>query len=146
MMLYLDTSALVKCYVAERGSQDVFDLLEHAEVVASSLISRAEVAAAMAKAVRLGSVSFESGRKAHRTFLNEWVDLLRLSVTEALVSRADALAWDYALRGYDAVQLASALAWQESLGIPVTLATFDYELWEAGQQAGLPVWPAKLRG
>lgn len=144
MMLYLDTSALVKCCVAERGSQDVFDLLDHAEVVASSLISRTEVAAAVAKAVRLGSVSLESGRKAHRTFLSEWADLLRLPVTEALLSRADTLAWDYALRGYDAIQLASALTWQESLGITVTLATFDYELWEAGQQAGMTVWPAKL--
>ena len=143
MMLYLDTSALVKCYVAERGSPDVFALIEHAEVVASSLISRTEVAAAVAKAVRLGWVSSESGRKAQRTFLSEWAELLRLPVTETLVSRADTLAWDYALRAYDAIQLASALTWQEAVGRPVTLATFDRELWEAGQTAGLRAWPAK---
>ena len=119
MILYLDTSALVKCYVAERGSPDVFALIEHAEVVASSLISRTEVAAAVAKAVRLGWLSSEAGRKAQRAFLSHWQEIARIPVTEALVSRADTLAWDYALRAYDAVQLASALTWQESVGTSV---------------------------
>ena len=146
MRLYLDTSALVKCYVAERGSQEVLSLTVRAEAVGSSLISRTEVAAAVAKAVRLGWLSSESGRKAHRAFLREWADCMRIPVTEALLSRADTLAWDYALRAYDAIQLASALTWQESVGMPVTLATFDRQLWEAGQKAGIEVWPAKLTG
>ena len=146
MRLYLDSSALVKCYVAEQNSQEVFDLAELAEVIASSLLSRTEVAAAVAKAVRLGWLSLEAGRKAHGTFLSQWADFLRIPVTEALLSRADTLAWDYALRGYDAVQLASALTWQESVGTSVTLATFDRQLGEAGEKAGLLVWPAKLTG
>ena len=62
-------------------------------------------------------------------------------MTEALVSRAEMVAWDYALRGYDAVQLASALTWQESIGADITLATFDRQLWEAAQQAGVHPWP-----
>jgi len=61
-----------------------------------------------------------------------------------LVARADSLAWEYGLRGYDAVHLASALLWQEALGEPVTLATFDKPLWEAAQQAGMGVWPEDL--
>ena len=54
MILYLDASALVKRYVAERGSREVIGLTTAAEIVATSLISRAEVAAALARAVRLG--------------------------------------------------------------------------------------------
>jgi hypothetical protein len=42
-------------------------------------------------------------------------------VTEALVERAEALAWDYGLRGYDAVQLASAITWQEVVGTEILL-------------------------
>lgn len=60
---------------------------------------------------------------------------------ESLVSRAEALAWEYGLRGYDAVHLAAALAWQERITMPIVLATFDRELWEAACQAGLEVWP-----
>ena len=146
MRLYLDTSALVKCYLDERASKETIELTARAEVVATSLLSRTEVAAAIAKAVRLGLLSVETGRKAQKTFLSQWADFMRIPVTEALVARADILAWDYALRAYDAIQLASALTWQESVGMPVTLATFDRQLWKAGQKAGMPVWPAKRTG
>ena len=61
------------------------------------------------------------------------------------MSRAEALAWDLALRGYDAVQLASALTWQEAVGAEVTLATFDRQLWEAGRNAGIRTWPEALK-
>ena len=116
-----------------------------ADVVATSLVSRAEVAAALAKAVRLGIVEADNGRKAQRAFARQWPDIAKVPVTEALVSRAEALAWDFALRGYDAVQLASALTWQEAVGVEITLATFDRQLWDAGKKAGVRVWPDTLQ-
>jgi len=42
--LYLDSSALVKRYVAEPGSEDVVTLMAEAAAVATSLVTRAEVA------------------------------------------------------------------------------------------------------
>jgi predicted nucleic acid-binding protein len=144
MIAYLDASALVKLYVAERGSKETTDLISRAELVATSLVSRAEMAAAFAKAVRIGLLGAESGRGAQRAFASQWTDIARVPVTESLVSRAEALAWDYALRGYDALQLASALTFQESAGTAVTLATFDRQLWKAGRKAGLPIWPERL--
>ena len=62
-------------------------------------------------------------------------------VTEALVERAEALAWEHGLRGYDTVQLASALTWQESAGQEIVLATFDQQLWEAAKRTGVRAWP-----
>jgi predicted nucleic acid-binding protein len=41
VIIYLDASALVKRYVAERGSKEVIELTAAAEIVATSLISRA---------------------------------------------------------------------------------------------------------
>jgi predicted nucleic acid-binding protein len=67
-----------------------------------------------------------------------------MRVDEHLVSRAEALAWEHGLRGYDAVHLAAAAVWQERMASPVMLATFDRELWEAARQAGLAAWPAAL--
>ena len=144
MIVYLDASALVKRYVAERGSKEVIELTAAAEIVATSLISRVEVAAAFARAVRLGMLNRESGRRAQRRFSREWPDLARVPVNETLAARAETLAWDYGLRGYDAVQLASALTWQESIGQDVFLGTFDGQLWEAAPEAGVRVWPEKL--
>jgi predicted nucleic acid-binding protein len=143
--VYLDASALVKRYVAERGSRETLELSATADVVATSLVSRAEVAAALAKAVRLGIVEPEDGRRAQRTFARQWPDIAKVPVTEALVARAEALAWDFALRGYDAVQLASAVTWQEAVGVEITLATFDRQLWDAGGNAGLQMWPETLK-
>lgn len=144
MIVYLDASALVKRYVAERGSRETGALSARADVVATSVISRAEVAAALAKAVRLGIVEADNGRKAQRAFASQWPDIAKVPVTEALMSRAEAIAWDFALRGYDAVQLASALTWQESVGAEITLATFDRQLWNAGKKTGVRVWPETL--
>lgn len=144
MIAYLDASALVKRYVAERGSAETIELTTTADVVATSLVSRAEVAAALAKAVRSGLLSDDEARKAQRTFAGEWPDLARIPVTEALVARAETLAWDHALRGYDAVQLASALTWQESVGTDIIVATFDTQLWKAARQAGMKAWPENL--
>ncbi len=61
-----------------------------------------------------------------------------------MVAQAEGLAWEQGLRGYDAVHLASALLWQSSLSRPVTLATFDRQLWDAAQLVGLEVWPEAL--
>ena len=102
------------------------------------------MAAAFAKAVRSGLLSDWGTRKARRAFSGEWQDLARIPVTEALVARAETLAWDHALRGHDAVQLASALAWQEAVGAEMVFATFDRQLWEAARQAGMEAWPESL--
>lgn len=146
MILYLDASALVKRYILEPGSQEVIALTASAAAVATSLVSRAEVAAAFARAVRLGVLDDRDGRRAQRRFAREWPDLVRVPVTEALVARAETVAWDHGLRGYDAVQLAAALTWQDSIGQDVALATFDRQLWEVTPRAGLRAWPEKLTG
>lgn len=62
-----------------------------------------------------------------------------VGVDEALAVHAGRLAGEYALRGYDAVHLASALA----LGTAETiLVTWDHDLSEAAAGAGLAVAPA----
>lgn len=144
MIVYLDASALVKKYIEEIGSEKVDRLIDQASTVGTSLISRAEVAAAVAKTVRTRTLPQDEASAALRIFRIEWADLARLQVTETTVARADTLAWQHSLRGYDAVHLAAALIWQEAIGEPVTLATFDRQLWQSGQAAGLAVWPEDL--
>ena len=144
MTLYLDASALVKRYVRERGSDDVNALMTAAVAVATSLVSRAEVAAALARAVRGRVLDEDAGQRARRKFKQDWADLARVPVTEALAARADSLAWSHGLRGYDAVQLAAALTWREAVGLEVVLATFDRELWRAAAGAGIEAWPESL--
>jgi predicted nucleic acid-binding protein len=144
VILYVDASALVKQYVVERGSREAQAFMADADIVATSIVSRAEVSAAFARAARMRLVTIEAARKAQRSFAADWPDLARVPVTEALAERAETLAWEHSLRGYDAVQLASALAWQDSVGAGVVIATFDRELWMAAAAAGLKAWPQNL--
>jgi predicted nucleic acid-binding protein len=65
--------------------------------------------------------------------------------TIALTARSEMIATN-GLRGHDAVQVASALAWQEAVGTEIVLATFDQQLWEAAPEAGVKAWPEKLSG
>lgn len=144
MILYFDTSALVKRYVIEAGTDEVNDATERAVTSGTALITRAEVTAALAKAVRIGALKQQDALASLEKFRSEWSDLIRVQVSEHLVARADTLAWEHGLRGYDAVHLAAALVWQEALGEPVTLATFDEQLWRAAEREGLVPFPVDL--
>jgi predicted nucleic acid-binding protein len=142
--LYLDTSALLKRYVVEAGSDDVIAAMATADAVVTSLVTRAEVPAAIAKAVRRRVLDDDGGRRAHRRFLHEWPDFWRMAVTDVLVARADTLVWDHGLRAYDAIQLATALTCKETiavLGTDALFATFDRQLRDAAIDAGLDTWP-----
>jgi predicted nucleic acid-binding protein len=144
VIVYLDASALVKRYVAEAGSTEVAKTITAARLLATAVISRAEVTAALAKAVRLKLATRKAAAAALSDFEADWPDLIRLEVSEAVVARAASAAWQQGLRGYDAVHLASALQWQEALGEAVTVATYDRELWKGVQASGLVPWPTDL--
>lgn len=143
MLLYLDASALVKRYVAERGSTAVMTAVGEAGAVATSMVSRAEVAGALAKAVRVGTLTETEAVAAARVFRNEWADFVRIRVTEEVIGRADEVAWRLELGGYSAVHLASALLWQEAVGGEVVLATYDGQLWRAAAGSGLGRFPER---
>lgn len=144
MILYLDASALVKRYVAEPGSTEVSAAISGTDVTGTALISRAEIAAALAKAVRVNALTAEEAAACLQVFRKEWSALVRIQVTDIVVGRADSLAWDHGLRGYDAVHLAAASVWQDALGEQVTLATFDRHLWIAAESIGLEPYPTNL--
>ena len=144
MILYLDSSGIVKKYVDENGSSEIHDAVARADAVGTASISRAEVVAALRKAVRMGVLANAEGEAAVRAFNKDWRDLIRTRLTERLVEHASKLAWNHDLRGYDAVQLASAAAWQQAVGRQVTLATFDVRLSRAARQIGLLTFPVHL--
>ena len=92
MIAYLDASALVKRYIVERGSREAIALIGEAEMTATSIVSRAEIVAALAKAARTGVVSQQLARNARPLFIADWQDLVRVPMTVSLVERAEGLA------------------------------------------------------
>jgi len=142
VILYLDASALVKRYVQEKGSEQVSAWIGEAEMAITGLITRVEVSAAIARAGRMKLISSEEALAALLQFRLEWESLQRLPITENTVIRGDSLAYEHNLRGYDATHLACALIWQETLGMPVTLASFDSQLIEAAREVRMAYLPS----
>ena len=107
MTLYLDTSSLVKLYVEEAASDDVRNLVARATVVVTSIVAYAETRAALARLRRSGDLSPAHFAAAKRSFEAQWSAFLTLDVTAAVSQEAGDFAEQYALRGFDALHLAS---------------------------------------
>jgi predicted nucleic acid-binding protein len=144
LIFYLDASAIVKRYIDETRSAEVRAATQSSATLGTSVLSRAEVAAAIHKGYRSRTIDEAAATEAVRRFERDWPSLVRLRVNEKLVKYAAGLAWTYGLRGYDSVHLASAAAWQQSLQIEVAMATFDLALWNAAGNIGLKAFPPDL--
>jgi predicted nucleic acid-binding protein len=141
MILYLDTSALVKLYVEEPLSQELTTAVAEAEAVATSLIAYAESRAAFARARREARLSAQIYRRIVEAFTEDWPRYIAVEVTDQLVKDAGDLAGSRALRGYDALHLASALSLCQQVTAPVTFLAFDRALSLAAKQEGLCLHP-----
>ena len=136
-MLYLDTSALVKLYVDETKSEAVQHAVRQADAVATSLLAYAEARAAFARSRRERSFTSQVYSRIVSAFEEDWNRYVVIEVTDALVKAARLLAESRALRGYDALHLASALNLQNRATVSVSFMAFDRQLMTAAKLEGL---------
>ena len=92
LILYLDSSAIVKRYIHETGSVEVRAAVESSLVLGTSVLSRAEVAAAIRKGWRTKTIDEAAATEAARRFERDWPGLVRVRVNEKLVKYAAGLA------------------------------------------------------
>jgi len=131
MIVYLDTSSLVKLYVLEEDSHAVEKLVESSDVVATSLIAYAEARSAFARRLREDVFSVEEYRLILSRFDQDWDNCLKIGITGELVRRAGDLAEKHGLRGFDAIHLSSAISFREELSFPVYFSCSDKKLQNA---------------
>jgi uncharacterized protein len=139
VILYLDTSSLVKLYVEEQGSEEVREQVAGATVVATSVIACVEASAAFARKRREGGLSDEGYGHVSGAFRQEWGSYLAIGVSEAIVTLAGDLAGRHDLRGFDAIHLASALALRDRTQSAVAFSCADGRLRAAARAEGLDI-------
>ena len=88
MTLYLDTSSLVKLYIAEPGSELVRELVDHAVVVATSAIAYPETRAALARRRREGVLTSAVFAMAKRMFERDWPKCLAVDASASICRAA----------------------------------------------------------
>ncbi len=137
MIVYLDTSALIKLFVDEPQTGIVADTLDKAQSVFTHLITYAEARAALARALRMKRVTPE-GLESRKTALeHHWSDLEVIMPDIPLVKRAGDMAEIYALRGYDSIHLAAAELLTKQTSMRLTFACFDNNLNTAADILGM---------
>lgn len=132
MNSYFETSAIVKLVIAEEGSEEAGAVWDASDVAITSRLAYAEARAALAAARRSRRLSIDGLSDAKSALEDRFGELDILDVSEAIVRTAGDLAEEHALRGFDALHLASALA----LGAEVILVTWDRDLARAGRALG----------
>lgn len=137
MILYADSSSLAKLYLDEPHSDDVEDWATAADAVATSRVTYAEVASALARRHAAGSLSDLGLRLSLDDLARSWGDYLVVDVAERA---AGGLAVRHVLRGFDAVHLAAVLTLRDAVGgDAVAMASFDTALNQAAVREGLIV-------
>jgi predicted nucleic acid-binding protein len=137
MIVYLDTSSLVKLYVEEDESSKVDALVKSSEVTATSLIAYAEARAAFARRFREKAFTKGEYHRLKEFFDKDWSRYLILSVAEDMIRLASDLAEKHSLRGFDSIHLASALTLRQELSSPIVFSCFDDNLQKASEHEGL---------
>jgi uncharacterized protein len=129
LRLYLDSSAVVKRYIEEEGSEAVLAAMEEAGVWSICRIGYVET---------MRAVALAGGPKALKTVEADWPSFEVVEVDADLAQHAAELTLSADLRSLDALHLAAALRLP---GDELTVATWDTRLRRAAHSQGLATLP-----
>lgn len=139
MILFCDTSALIKLLISEPGSDQMAESSLHAEAIAVCRITWAEAMAGMARRQRDDPISGDDIEQARQRLIDRWDHFTIVEVSQPLVETAGRFADVFSLRGYDSVQLAAGHELQRNADKPVLFACYDRRLNQAAQLLQLEV-------
>jgi len=137
MIVYLDTSSLVKLYVQEAYTALVKKWVEEAEIVATCRIAYPETMSAMNRRFRQGDLTEKQYDSLIAKFSNEWGRFAAVDFDEL---EAGCLVDLYGLRGFDAVHLSAAtLLKANQNNIALSFSSFDEKLKHAAFTEGFTI-------
>ena len=143
MLYFLDTSALVKLYVREPGTDRLLPLVTDRPEnrFAVSSIAAVEVRSAIRRRQRAGDVDpdvasaiLDAARSHQET------RFVRQPVNDTVIDTAQEMIDRYNLRAYDAIQLAACLVVGATSREAITFVCSDHRLLEAARSEQLSVF------
>jgi predicted nucleic acid-binding protein len=140
-LVYFDASAFLKLVVEESGSDLAAALWDGCDAALSSRLAYPEVRAALAAANRNRDLTATQLAEAEAAWEEYWSATRPIELTATVERTAGNLARRHALRGADAVHLASALAVGDS---DLLVAAWDRRLHAGARAVHLRVAPLEL--
>jgi uncharacterized protein len=141
MILYLDTSALVKRYFLEQQSNELLSRWVQAELIVTSSVAYAETVASFFRKKRESALDEEVIQQVVEAFSLDWKSFFRVEVSDELNEIVLSVVESYPLRGFDAIHLASAVLTKRSLPNDFLFVCFDQRLAQAAREEGFVTFP-----
>ena len=140
MIYYLDSSALVKRYAAESGSDKVAALIEGDHKIAISWLAIPETLSAIARRAKDGSMDAEALASIRDQITLDMQSFLIVEVAGAPVNGIETLLARHALRGADSIHLSTALWLGKATKTPIVFVASDNELLSAARSDRLKTY------
>jgi predicted nucleic acid-binding protein len=141
-LLYLDTSALVKLYVIEEGTEQML-AIAHPDAnnqLAILALARVEFRAALRRRQQMGDIPAETSDDLIKMFQGHCNSVLQVQpINELVLEAAIGVVDRQTLRAYDALQLGGCLALRRALELEDDLqfVCADAKLVDAARDEGL---------
>jgi len=137
VILYVDSSSVVKLYLDEPHADDVVAWVKAADALATSRVTYPETASALARRHARRDISRAHLRLSLHDLERAWDEYLVVDLAERLAAE---LAVRHVLRGFDAIHLAAAVTLRDAVGSDgVAFSSFDEALSRAAVAEGLIV-------
>ena len=134
MKIFFDTSAWVKRYVEESGSDEVELICQQADDVILSILCVPETISTFSRLLREKKLTKSMFSELKHIFAEEIEDVKFINITPDVINKSAELLQNYFLRTLDALHIACALNTQIDLFV-----TSDLRQKDATQQLGLKV-------
>jgi len=138
-MIYFDSSALVKRYLKEKGTDVVLSLTTQEEFIATSKLACPELLSAFMRKRRAGDLGEDPLQSVLDRLDADGPELFIIEMHDELLPLVKSLIGKYPLKGADSIHLASAL-WLESMTrAEVTFVASDLNLLNAAAIENLKI-------
>jgi uncharacterized protein len=137
VILFCDTSALLKLFILEEHTEAVVAAAAAADAMAVSRLAWPEFMSALARRARESPRDAPALDQARQEWVARWADFVVVEVDQPLVQLAGDYAEAFALRAYDSVQLAALQTLRLQSGEDVRFACFDSRLVKAAAVLGV---------
>lgn len=139
MILFADTSVLVKLYIEEPGSEQMRKAAAQEDPIAASVLAFAEIHATFARRRRERLFLAPEFEEVRLRVADDWEALMQVPIGAEILALIPGLCDRHPLRGADAVHLASALLLRQE-GLEILFACSDSRLLGAAAAEGLAIF------
>ncbi len=138
-MIYFDSSALVKRYIEEEGSDKVNALLKEESFAVVSRLAYPEILAAITRRHKAGDIETRGFERIKKAFKADWASLAVVEMHKEVFQFIDEVIAKHALKGADSIHLSTALWLKKTTKENVVFVASDLELLKAAKAEKLEI-------